>query len=136
MFRVVALQTERCVCAAADIALFRVADVLFAGTVTRFALHTFERCVLVSYLEILLDTQTLWYGRRHTPRRSIAPFSGVFGRRRRGALLTIGDIPARGIAGTLPLRRTRFPVVALKVAWQRAARPALGFQSQHLYKSL
>lgn len=51
MLSIMALQTETCIRTVADITLFRVADVLLAGTVARLALYTFERCVLVPYLK-------------------------------------------------------------------------------------
>ena len=51
MFGVVAFQTERCIRTATDIALFRVADVLFAGTVAGLTLNAFECRVLRAYLE-------------------------------------------------------------------------------------
>lgn len=51
MFCIVAFQTERCLLASADIGFLRITDVLFAGTMAGFTLHSLKRRGFVADLE-------------------------------------------------------------------------------------
>ena len=70
--------------------------------------------------EILSDTRTQSYGKRHTPHQSNALFSPVFDKRMRGASLTTENIPAHGIADTPSPRHTRSADLVLRADRQRA----------------
>ena len=106
--------------APANVGLLRIADVLFAGTVTGFTLHTFQVSNRwVPYLKSRLDNRVQWYGKRHTPHQNSVPFSGGFQRRKRVALPTIGGILVRGTSDMLSLRRIHFVYARSKCCLQQ-----------------